>query len=539
LLNQAALPNNSNPGGGENASAQVCNKTSDAAFSGMANNGSTVFVPCSDGIAAVSIDSSSSFHRVWYQTSGGGSAPILAGGLVWTLKMFGGTSLYGLDPSSGLIVTTLTLPATTNHFATPAAGDQRLIVPAGTFVAAFAASPRSDNVGQYSASTLYTGVPQVFYLDSSGSNLRHGWWNSSIWQFEALDGPGAGAANGRTSDDVGAFNSAVSYGGQLHDFYFDSSHHELRHAWWTGSTWFFETLDGVDAPKGNGQTTDSVGSYSTATVYGTQLQVWYYDGSTASMRHAWWDQASWHFEALDGNTGGVKCQHATTDPIAGGVSSSLLVGGQPHVLYWDSNVSGTGHTALRHAWWTGASWMCEFVDGGGMGIGLNATTDNVGQYASTTIYGGYLQVFYSDGSTLSLRHGWLVGTQWTFEYLDGPNSATNNGRTTDHVGRFNATTSWNGELHAWYVDDGPNPSVPVYALRHARWTGSAWNFETLDGPGAPNANGQTSDQVGNSYSAQAVYGYGPQVWYWDSSASPTTLRHAWWVGSRWGFETLE
>jgi hypothetical protein len=136
LLSQSTLPNNSNPGGGENASAQVCNKTSDAAFSGMATNGGTVFVPCSDGIAAVSIDSSSSFHRVWYQTSGGGSAPIIAGGLVWTLKMFGGTSLYGLDPSSGSIVATLTLPATTNHFATPSAGDQRLFVPDGAFVVA-------------------------------------------------------------------------------------------------------------------------------------------------------------------------------------------------------------------------------------------------------------------------------------------------------------------------------------------------------------------------------------------------------------------
>ncbi|TMF15457.1 MAG: hypothetical protein E6I33_06700 [Chloroflexi bacterium] len=56
LLNQSGLPSNSNPGGGENYSAQVCNATSDAAFSGLAVSGSVVFVPCADGIAAVNID---------------------------------------------------------------------------------------------------------------------------------------------------------------------------------------------------------------------------------------------------------------------------------------------------------------------------------------------------------------------------------------------------------------------------------------------------------------------------------------------------
>jgi hypothetical protein len=136
LLNQSGLPDNSNPGGGENFSAQVCNATSDAAFGGLAVVGSQVFVPCADGVAAVNIDSSTAFHRVWYTLSGG-SAPIFAGGLLWTVRMFGGTTVYGMD-TNGAVVAQLSLPATTQHFTTPAAGQERLFVGDGNRLAAFA-----------------------------------------------------------------------------------------------------------------------------------------------------------------------------------------------------------------------------------------------------------------------------------------------------------------------------------------------------------------------------------------------------------------
>jgi outer membrane protein assembly factor BamB len=137
LLNQSQLPSVSNPGGGENFSAQVCNRTGDAAFSGMALAASTLYVPCEDGIAAVKIDSATSFHRIWYSTSGS-SAPIVAGGLVWTLKVFGGNALYGLNPATGTASEQLSLPATTEHFATPVSGDGRLFVAAGNLLTAFA-----------------------------------------------------------------------------------------------------------------------------------------------------------------------------------------------------------------------------------------------------------------------------------------------------------------------------------------------------------------------------------------------------------------
>jgi hypothetical protein len=136
-LSRAHLPDKSNPGGGANLSAAVCHETSNAAFSGLAVMGNTVLVPCTDGIAAVHIDSSTAFHRTRYSTSGS-SAPIVAGGDVWSLNVFGGSTLYGLNPSSGALAATLKLPAATEHFASPTSGDGRLFVAAGDRVAAFA-----------------------------------------------------------------------------------------------------------------------------------------------------------------------------------------------------------------------------------------------------------------------------------------------------------------------------------------------------------------------------------------------------------------
>lgn len=149
LLNQGALPGNANPGGGESFSAAVCTSTTDAAYGGLAVSGGTVFVPCRDGVAAVSIDSPTSFHTLWYdKASAGGGPPILASGFVWTAAMFGGTTLYGLDQTTGVVSQALPLPATTEHFATPTAGDGRLFMAAANMLAAFAPPP-PGSAGSY------------------------------------------------------------------------------------------------------------------------------------------------------------------------------------------------------------------------------------------------------------------------------------------------------------------------------------------------------------------------------------------------------
>ena len=72
--------------------------------------------------------------------------------------------------------------------------------------------------------------------------MRHAWWGGGTWRFETLDGAGTGSGHGQVADALGSFNSALAYGTQLHDFYYDITHPQLRHAWWTGAQWSFEAL---------------------------------------------------------------------------------------------------------------------------------------------------------------------------------------------------------------------------------------------------------------------------------------------------------
>jgi len=322
---------------------------------------------------------------------------------------------------------------------------------------------------------------------------------SADWTFETLDG--AGGSGGRTTNNVGTDNAVTIYGGQPHVWYYDTSQGDLRHAWWTGTAWSFETLDG--AGGAGGRTTNNVGRFNAVTIYGGQPHVWYRDDTAGDLRHAWWNGAAWSFETLDGAGGG----DGRTPNDVGFDNAVTIYGGQPHVWYYDGTAGD-----LRHAWWNGAAWSFETLDGNG-GAG-GRTTNIVGLYNAVTIYGGQPHVWYYDFSAGDLRHAWWNGTAWSFETLDGDGGA--GGRTTNDVGRDNAVTIYGGQPHVWYWDNSQGD------LRHAWWNGAAWSFETLDGAGG--ANGRTTNNVGN-YNAVTIYGGQPHVWYRDFSAGD--LRHAW------------
>lgn len=353
--------------------------------------------------------------------------------------------------------------------------------------------------GLSNSSLLLGGLPHVFTYDVTNHDLRHEWWTGSAWASETLDGNGG--PNGQTTDDVGTGSSALLIGGLPHVFYADltvsASGKVLRHGWWTGSTWRFETLDGLGG--GNGRTADYVNGPTSAALVGSVPHVWYRDEVEGDLRHAWWTGATWRFETLDGS-GGANGQ--TINDV--GVTSSVTVwNGQPHVFYGDQTDGD-----LRHAWWDGIAWRFETLDGTGpdpagrMGIAM--------QYGSApTVFGGTLHVWYQGqvGNNY-LRHAWWTGNGWRFETLDGDGGA--DGRLYPNVGSFPAVTIFGGAPHVFYSDDHNRD------LRHAWWTGSRWRFETVDTGG--------TDGVGTDNSV-LVMGASLHAFHFHSETAQ--LRHTW------------
>src|SRR5713226_6767743 len=110
--------------GGAAFTSIVCpGQTVDATFGGTAYAAPYLYVPCTNGLEALitttpATGSSPTFAPVWQGPSG--EAPIVAGGLVWTIDRAG--TLYGLNRTTGAITYNFPLGTTTAHFATPSAG---------------------------------------------------------------------------------------------------------------------------------------------------------------------------------------------------------------------------------------------------------------------------------------------------------------------------------------------------------------------------------------------------------------------------------
>jgi outer membrane protein assembly factor BamB len=115
--------------GGQVASQRVCA----GAWGGTAWSGSTVFIPCADGLVALSV-TPTSLSVAWTASHPVLGSPIVAAGAVWAIEP-DSARLYALDPSSGAEIYSTDLGAA-RHFSTPAATEGFVVAPAGTRVVA-------------------------------------------------------------------------------------------------------------------------------------------------------------------------------------------------------------------------------------------------------------------------------------------------------------------------------------------------------------------------------------------------------------------
>lgn len=115
--------------GGQLVSRKVCS----GAWGGTAVSGSTVLVPCADGVYALSV-SASSITVAWHAPRPSLGSPIVSAGAVWAIEPSSAT-LFALDLSTGSVRFSTSLGGA-QQFSTPAATDGFIVAPAGRAVVA-------------------------------------------------------------------------------------------------------------------------------------------------------------------------------------------------------------------------------------------------------------------------------------------------------------------------------------------------------------------------------------------------------------------
>ncbi len=115
--------------GGQLASLRVCS----GAWGGTAWLGSMVFVPCNDGLYAVSVGASS-MQVAWHVGRPTLAPPVTAAGALWAIDASTGT-LFAFEPATGKNLFSTSIGAA-NRYSTPAATEGFLVVPAGQKVVA-------------------------------------------------------------------------------------------------------------------------------------------------------------------------------------------------------------------------------------------------------------------------------------------------------------------------------------------------------------------------------------------------------------------
>jgi outer membrane protein assembly factor BamB len=119
--------------GGELHQQKLC----DSVFGGLAHEQSTVYIPCSSQLMAVSVGDNA-FTTTWTANIDSPGPPIVVGDLVWVLDVSSG-KVYALDKSSGQQVFTDDVGSLT-HFSSPAAGAGLVVVGGGRKIEAYASS---------------------------------------------------------------------------------------------------------------------------------------------------------------------------------------------------------------------------------------------------------------------------------------------------------------------------------------------------------------------------------------------------------------
>jgi hypothetical protein len=314
-------------------------------------------------------------------------------------------------------------------------------------------------IGPKTAAVRYASRLRVFEYDATSGDLRWGTRTATGWSFARLDG--AGGTAGRISADVGEDQAAVVYEGELHVFYYDRTHGDLRWGRFDGSSWSFSTLDGAG---GAGRVNANVGLRVSAAVYANVLRVAYANTSAGDVRLATFTGGAWSMQTLDGRGGAA----GRIDGNVGWNTAMSVYGSALHVFYlWQDpfcdedvcNFLGT----IREATFAGTTWAFRNVDQ--INCCITDQSLAVAPLSGTNVY----LVYQNAGvTTVNIRAKHWNGSSWSNVGCIGEPFEQD-----DSVGYFGSAAVVGGIVRVTYFDWYSN-TFNDEGVVHTSFDGTTW-----------------------------------------------------------------
>jgi hypothetical protein len=313
-----------------------------------------------------------------------------------------------------------------------------------------------------------SGAPHISYFSQNGG-LKYAYWSGSLWVIQNVDAAGSyGSALALDASQRPHISYFIYHGG---------TDDELKYARWTGSMWDIEAVDHETSP---------VGEASLAVDAAGHAHISYtHDGFL--YRH--WNGSEWITQTVD----------------TGGGSSSLVVDalGYPHISYIDGGI--------KYAHWTGSLWVTQTVASAGDVFGMFGTDLALGA-------DGTPHIIYYDFADDYLKYAHWTGSSWNIQSVEkGIDLGSAPG-----ISAFSLALDSMGYPHITYL------TTDTAYLRYARWTGTAWDIQTI----------ATEITTGRTSLALDAANR-PHLCFRDGAYRDEGLKYAHWIGSAWDIQTLD
>lgn len=282
-----------------------------------------------------------------------------------------------------------------------------------------------------------------------------------------------------TTGSVSLPDLALDSSGNPHITYYEGTNQKLKYAKWTGTSWNIQTVD-----------TESGYDVSQLALDST---------NTPHVLYSKWSGGQLRYAVLTGSTWNVQTISQPSWVDSPGIAIDKT--GNIHIIFRTNLI-------LNYAKLVGSSWTTETVETAGRnGYGSSLTTDSNGNPHISYV------AYVEDGKE-PLKYAKKSGSTWTIQTVDSSGICFYTSLTLDS----------NGNPHISYSYKATQTSSDII-LKYAKWSGSAWNIQTV-----------VSTNIGYFTSIVLDSNNNPQICYDDYSGS---LKYTKWSGSAWSTQTVD